>query len=103
MPHAEDGGDDEVQTAGLRGDDMAHEGEAATTAKVDPGPAQLPIEFPLTAASHGNAGETLCPFHVAMQELAEAAVCQLVYYAEGEYAPRPGLLRELDRWQQAHV
>jgi hypothetical protein len=37
-----------------------------------------------------------------MQALARAAVCQLVYYAEGEYAPRPDLMRELERWQQAH-
>jgi hypothetical protein len=37
-----------------------------------------------------------------MQELARAAVAQLVYYAEGEYAPRPDLLHEMERWQQAH-
>lgn len=42
-----------------------------------------------------------CPLHVAMQELAQAAVSQLVYYAEGEYAPRPYLMRGLERWRQA--
>jgi hypothetical protein len=81
---------------------MAHDARVGQAARDDPGPAQPPIDFLHTAASHGNAGETLCPLHVAMQELAEAAVCQLVYYAEGEYAPRPDLLRELERWQQAH-
>jgi hypothetical protein len=37
-----------------------------------------------------------------MQELARAAVSQLVSYAEGEYAPRPDLMHALDRWQRAH-
>jgi hypothetical protein len=37
-----------------------------------------------------------------MQGLAHAAVTQLLYYAQGEYAPRAELLQELDRWQQLH-
>ena len=43
-----------------------------------------------------------CPLHFAMQRLTRAAVSQLVYYADGEYTPRPQLLRELDRWQRFH-
>jgi hypothetical protein len=62
----------------------------------------LPIDFLRTAASSGRTAEPLCPLHLAMHELARAAVSQLVYYAEGEYAPRRDLMRELDRWQQAH-
>jgi hypothetical protein len=81
---------------------MAHEREARQAARDDPGPSQLPIDFLRTYASSGRATEPLCPLHLAMQELARAAVSQLVYYAEGEYAPRPDLLRELERWQRAH-
>jgi hypothetical protein len=40
--------------------------------------------------------------HVAMQGLAQAAVSQLLYYAQGEYAPRAALVQELDRWGQLH-
>jgi len=43
-----------------------------------------------------------CPLHFAMQRLAETAVSQLVYYADGEYVPRPDLLRDLERWQRLH-
>ena len=75
---------------------MAHEGEVDPTAKDDPGSIQRPIAFLPTAAFHGRAGELACPLHVAMQELAQAAVSQLAYYAEGEYTPRPDLMRELD-------
>ncbi len=48
------------------------------------------------------AGEAQCPLHFAIQQLAQAAVSQLVFYADGEYAPRPDLLRELERWQRLH-
>jgi hypothetical protein len=40
--------------------------------------------------------------HFAMQRLTRAAVSQLVYYADGEYAPRPNLLHDLERWQRLH-
>jgi hypothetical protein len=46
--------------------------------------------------------DALCPLHVAMQGLAHAGVSQLLYYAQGEYAPRAGLMEDLDRWQQLH-
>ena len=46
--------------------------------------------------------DALCPLHVAMQGLAQAAVSQLLYYAQGEYAPRAELVQELERWQQLH-
>ncbi len=81
---------------------MAYEREAGQAARDDPGRVQSPIDFLRPDASSGRAGEPLCPLHLVMQELARAAVSQLVYYAEGEYAPRPDLLRELERWQQAH-
>lgn len=44
-----------------------------------------------------------CPLHVTMQRLTRAAVSQLVYYADGEYAPRPNLLHDLERWQRLHA
>lgn len=44
-----------------------------------------------------------CPLHVSMQRLARAAVSQLVYYADGEYLPRPDLLDDLERWQRLHA
>ena len=81
---------------------MAHEGEAGQAARDDSGAVRPPIDFLRTDASSGRATKPLCPLHLAMQELAQAAVSQLVYYAEGEYAPRPDLMRELERWQQAH-
>ena len=81
---------------------MTHERETGQGARDDPGPVQSPIDFLRTGASSGRTAEPLCPLHLAMQELARAAVSQLVYYAEGEYAPRPDLMRELERWQQAH-
>ena len=82
---------------------MAHKGEVEPTAKDDPGSTQRPIAFlPTAAFDGGSAGEMACPLHVALQELAQAAVSQSVYYAEGEYTPRPHLMRELERWQQAH-
>ena len=46
--------------------------------------------------------DALCPLHVAMQGLAHAAVSQLLYDAQGEYAPRAELMQELDRWHQLH-
>src|SRR6516164_9214006 len=49
-----------------------------------------------------HAEDAQCPLHVAMQGLAHAGVSQLLYYAQGEYAPRAGLMQELDRWQQLH-
>ncbi len=48
------------------------------------------------------ADEAACPLHFVMEQLAQAAVSQLVYYADGEYVPRPDLLRELERWQRLH-
>ena len=80
---------------------MAHEAEAGQSAKDNPGLAQPPIDFLRTDASLGYAGQALCPLHLAMQELARATVSQLVYYAEGEYALRPDLMRELNRWRHA--
>jgi hypothetical protein len=47
--------------------------------------------------------DALCPLQVAMQELAHAAVSQLLYYAQGEYAPRAELVQKLDRWHQLHA
>jgi hypothetical protein len=44
--------------------------------------------------------DALCPLHVTMQGLAQAAVSQSLYYAQGEYAPRAELVQDLDRWQQ---
>ena len=55
-----------------------------------------------SAAFGSHAEDAQCPLHVAMQGLAHAGVSQLLYYAQGEYAPRAGLLQELDRWQQLH-
>jgi hypothetical protein len=81
---------------------MANEGEARQTVKDNSGAVRPPIDFLRTDAFSGRAAKPLCPLHLAMQELARAAVSQLVYYAEGEYASRPDLMRELDRWQQAH-
>lgn len=52
------------------------------------------------AASHECAQ---CPLHFSMQRLTRAAVSQLVYYADGEYAPRRNLLGELERWQRLHA
>ena len=53
-------------------------------------------------AAPPRAEDALCPLHVAMQGLAQAAVSQLVYYAQGEYAPRADLVQDLERWQQLH-
>ncbi len=39
-----------------------------------------------------------CPLHVAMQELAQAAVRQHVLYLEGECLPRPELMQTIERW-----
>jgi hypothetical protein len=47
--------------------------------------------------------DALCPLQVAMQELAHAAVSQLLYYAQGEYARQAELAEELDRWHQLHA
>ncbi len=52
--------------------------------------------------SEGCAGERLCPLHFAMQQLAYTAVSQFVFYAEGEYTPRPDLLEDLVRWERLH-
>lgn len=57
----------------------------------------------LGVAGLGLDGEpSQCPLQFAMQQLAHAAVAQLVYYAHGEYVPRPELARELERWQRLH-
>ncbi len=56
----------------------------------------------LSAESSVEAEEELCPLHLAMERIAASAVSQTLYYAQGEYAPRPELLRELERWQQLH-
>ena len=61
------------------------------------------IHQPLQRAETGSQSQdALCPLYVAMQGLAKAAVSQLLYYAQGEYAPRAELLCELERWQQLH-
>jgi len=60
------------------------------------------IEVRLRPSSGAAADEAQCPLHFAMQQLAHAAVSQLVYYADGEYVPRPDLLRDLERWQRLH-
>ncbi len=64
----------------------------------------------VTGATAGSArvpdileGEARCPLHFAMEQLAHAAVAQLVYYAHGEYLPRADLLRDLERWQRVHA
>jgi hypothetical protein len=49
-----------------------------------------------------HAEDAQCPLHVAMQGLAHAGVSQLLYSAQGEYAPRAVLVQELARWQQFH-
>jgi hypothetical protein len=51
---------------------------------------------PQSAESGREAGEALCPLHLAMERIAQAAVSQTLYYAQGEYAPRPEILRELE-------
>jgi hypothetical protein len=58
-----------------------------------------PLQIPETGPQSQDA---LCPLHVAMQGLAHTAVSQLLYYGQGEYAPRAELAQELDRWQQLH-
>jgi len=55
-----------------------------------------------SAETRPQSQDALCPLHVAMQGLAQAGVAQLLYYAQGEYAPRAELAQELDRWQQLH-
>jgi hypothetical protein len=55
-----------------------------------------------SAESGSHAEDAQCPLHVAMQGLAHAAVAQLLYDAQGEYAPRAELMHELDRWHQLH-
>jgi len=45
-----------------------------------------------TAETRPQNRDALCPLHVAMQELAHAGVSQLLYYAQGEYAPRAELM-----------
>ena len=75
----------------------AREGTNDTTSH-----AQTPFIGPLSAESGLQEEEMLCPLHLAMERIAESAVSQTLYYAQGEYAPRPELLRELARWQQVH-
>ena len=61
------------------------------------------IQQPRQSAETGpQSQDALCPLHVAMQGLAHTGVSQLLYYAQGEYAPRAELVQELDRWQQLH-
>ena len=55
-----------------------------------------------TAEARPQREELQCSLHVAMQGLAQAAVSQLLYYAQGEYVPRAELVHELDRWHQLH-
>ena len=52
--------------------------------------------------SKGYAEEALCPLRFVMQQLASTTVSQSVFYAEGEYAPRPDLLEDLERWERLH-
>jgi hypothetical protein len=37
-----------------------------------------------------------------MERIAQAAVSQTLYYAQGEYAPHAELVQELERWRQVH-
>lgn len=43
-----------------------------------------------------------CPLHIAMRQVAEAAVTQHVLYAEGEYAPRADLNETIEHWFRVH-
>lgn len=43
-----------------------------------------------------------CPLHLAMRELARAAVRQHIYYEAGEYQPRGDLLCALRSWARLH-
>jgi hypothetical protein len=64
--------------------------------------AKTPSSGQQRAEPGSEAEETLCPLHLAMERIAESAVSQTLYYAQGEYAPRPELLSELERWGQVH-
>ena len=82
--------------------DMSEKHEAREGTNDTASCAQTPSFGPHSAESGPEAEETLCPLHLAMERIAESAVSQTLYYAQGEYAPRPELLRELERWQQLH-
>ena len=57
--------------------------------------AQTPSIGQQSAEPGPETEEALCPLHLAMERIAKSAVSQALYYAQGEYAPRPELLREL--------
>jgi hypothetical protein len=55
-----------------------------------------------TLLSQASATIGECPLHTAVRQLARAAVTQHVFYAEGEYAPRPDLTEEMHAWLRIH-
>ena len=57
----------------------------------------LPILAEQATATIGE-----CPLHTAMRRLARVSVAQHVFYAEGEYAPRPDLTEEMHAWLRIH-
>lgn len=57
----------------------------------------LPILAEQATATIGE-----CPLHTAMRRLARVSVAQHVFYAEGEYAPRPDLTEEMHTWLRIH-
>jgi hypothetical protein len=86
----------------MNSDHMSDQHEARGTADESPGYAQTPSASLSCTESGPDTADALCPLHVAMQGIAQSAVSQLVYYAQGEYVPRTELLQELERWQQLH-
>jgi hypothetical protein len=81
---------------------MRNECGAQRVANDTPGDVQASWLDSCSTGAALHTADARCPLHVAMQGVAHAAVSQLVYYAQGEYAPRTDLLRDLDRWQQLH-
>jgi hypothetical protein len=86
----------------MNSDDMSKKHESQEGTNDTARHAQTPSIGMHRANAGAGAKETLCPLHLAMERIAESAVSQTLYYAQGEYAPRPELLRELERWQQFH-
>src|SRR5690348_15113921 len=83
-------------------DDMSKKDETCVGTIDTASRALTPSIGQLSAESGVEAEEETCPLHLAMERIAESAVSQTLYYAQGEYAPRAELLRELERWQQLH-
>ena len=83
-------------------DAMSEKHEARERTNDPASRAQTPSIGQQSAEPGPETEEALCPLHLAMERIAKSAVSQVLYYAQGEYAPRPELLRELERWQQLH-